>query len=248
MYPFLTAKKFIPLAHRGANYYNTENTLEAFKKALNFGFMHIETDVRASKDGIPYIFHDQTLERLTGDKIAINKLKSSDLEKIRLRGGASIPKLEEVLEEFPQTFFNLDAKSWDVVRPLAKSINRLKAFHQICIGSFNDYRISALKRLLKGPVCYSAGTIKSLKIILLVKLGIKPKIIEPCIQLPYVFKGMKIINQSVVSKIKKSGTKIHIWGTNAENSIVELIDYGVDGLMVDDCLLLKKLLIKKGLW
>ena len=64
MYPFLTSRKFIPMAHRGANYYNTENSLEAFKKALDLGFLHIETDVRASKNGIPYLFHDQTLERI----------------------------------------------------------------------------------------------------------------------------------------------------------------------------------------
>ena len=43
LHPFLESKKFLPFAHRGANYYKTENTLEAFKKALDIGFTHIET-------------------------------------------------------------------------------------------------------------------------------------------------------------------------------------------------------------
>ena len=59
---------------------------------------------------------------------------------------------------------------------------------------------------------------------------------------------MKIINRNIVSKIKKSNTKLHIWGTNDKTHILELIDYGVDGLMVDDCVLLKDILTKKGLW
>ncbi|MED5530948.1 MAG: glycerophosphodiester phosphodiesterase family protein [Pseudomonadota bacterium] len=248
IHPFLTVRNFLPFAHRGANYYKTENTSEAFKKAMNLGFIHIETDVRASKDGVPYIFHDSTLERLTGDRIAINKLTSTDLAKIRLRGGNAIPKLEETLEEFPQIFFNIDVKSWDVVKPLAKTINHLKTFNQICIGSFNDYRIYAMQKLLNAPICFSAGTIKSFKILVMINLGMIPRIVEPCIQLPLFYKGRKIINQFVVSKIKKSRTKLHIWGTNNETHITELIDFGIDGLMVDDCVLLKKILTKKGIW
>ena len=80
------------------------------------------------------------------------------------------------------------------------------------------------------------------------KLGKIPLIEEPCIQLPLFFKGIKIINRHIVSKIKKSNTKLHIWGTNDEKHLLDLIDYGVDGLMVDDCLLLKDILTKKGLW
>ena len=247
MNTFLSKKKFIPLAHRGANYFELENTHEAFKKALDLGFTHIETDVRASKDGVPHLFHDQTLKRFTGDDIAINKLTENDLNKIRLKGSSVIPKLEDTLEEFPTTYFNLDAKSWDVVKPLANTINNLNNFNKICIGSFNDYRISKLRRLINGPICYSAGTIKSLKIIINIKMGLLPRILEPCIQLPLFFKGIKIINQSIVTKIKKSGAKIHIWGTNKECNILELIDFGIDGLMVDDCLLLRQILMKKGI-
>ena len=58
----------------------------------------------------------------------------------------------------------------------------------------------------------------------------------------------QILNRSLIEKIKQTGTKIIVWVINKENHINELIDYGVDGLIVDDCLLLKKILIKKGLW
>ena len=248
MHPFLSSRKFIPFAHRGANYFHPENTLGAFKKAIDLGFTHIETDVRASKDGVPYIFHDRTLKRLTGEDTAISELNSSDIEKIRLRGSTPIPKLEEILEEFPKVFFNIDAKSWDVVEPLAKTINHFKSFKRICIASFNDYRILELRKLIEKPVCYSTGTIRSLKIIMMLKIGITPKIVEPCIQLPLFYRGVKTINKTIISRLKDSQTKLHVWGTNKEIHLSKLIDYGVDGIMVDDCVLLKNLLNKKNLW
>ena len=247
-HPFLNSRKFLPFAHRGENHLKPENTFEAFKTAVDLGYSHIETDVRASKDGIAFIFHDPTLERLTGEKIPFRKLTSNDLGKIRLRGSAIIPKLDETLEEFHQIYFNIDAKTWDVVGPLASTINHLKIFHRICVASFNDNRVLKLRKLIKGPICFSAGTIKSIRILMMAHLGVTPRIVEPCIQLPLFFKGVKIINRAVVSKIKKSGTKLHIWGTNKEHFINELIDLGVDGLMVDDCLLLKEILISKGIW
>ena len=49
-HPFLNARKFLPFAHRGENYLKPENTFEAFKTAVDMGYSHIETDVRASKE------------------------------------------------------------------------------------------------------------------------------------------------------------------------------------------------------
>ena len=74
---FLSSRKFIALPHRGAHFFSKnnsnkylENTHSAFSKARELGFTHIETDVHASKDSIPYIIHDPTLKRLTGDDVA----------------------------------------------------------------------------------------------------------------------------------------------------------------------------------
>ena len=128
---FLNSRRFIALPHRGAHFFSRnnsnqylENTHSAFSKARDLGFTHIETDVHASKDSISYMIHDPTLKRLTGDDIALKDLTSKDIEKIRLKGSHLIPKLEETLEEFPSTYFNIDAKSWKVVEPLADVINK----------------------------------------------------------------------------------------------------------------------------
>ena len=59
---------------------------------------------------------------------------------------------------------------------------------------------------------------------------------------------LNINEQLQIERIKNTGAKIIVWVINKESHIMELIDYGVDGLIVDDCLLLKKILIQKGLW
>lgn len=54
------------IAHRGYSESYPENTILAFEKAIEIGCDMIETDVRLSKDFIPILFHDDTLNRCTG--------------------------------------------------------------------------------------------------------------------------------------------------------------------------------------
>ena len=223
---FLSSRKFIALPHRGAHFFSKnnsnqylENTHSAFSKARELGFTHIETDVHASKDSIPYIIHDPTLKRLTGDDVALKDLTSKDIEKIRLKGSHLIPKLEETLEEFPSTYFNIDAKSWRVVEPLADVINKTETFDRICIASFNDQRISHIRNLIKGSICFSAGTLKSLSIMISLRLGVISDIDVPCLELPLFYRGIKVLNRSLIKKINKQELKL-LYGLLTKKTIL----------------------------
>ena len=88
---FLSSRKFVALPHRGAHFFSKdnsdqylENTHSAFSKAVELGFTHIETDVHSSKDSVPYVMHDPTLKRLTGENIALKELTSKDLSLIHI--------------------------------------------------------------------------------------------------------------------------------------------------------------------
>lgn len=92
------------LAHRGASAYAPENTLAAFDLAVRQGADYIELDVQLSADGIPFVLHDENLERTTGGKGRAS-LRTAD-ELMRLDAGAwfsprfagqRIPLLEDVL-------------------------------------------------------------------------------------------------------------------------------------------------------
>ncbi len=95
---WLTAR---PIAHRGYHDLNQsrwENTLSAFDAAIEHGFA-IECDVHLSKDGIPIVFHDTELKRLTGTEGRLADHTASELGQLNIGGTADrVPTLKEMLE------------------------------------------------------------------------------------------------------------------------------------------------------
>lgn len=89
-------------AHRGlwAPDGPDENSLEACLKAAQAGY-GIEFDVRPSKDGVPILFHDRALHRMTGEAGSVDTLSANNLEAKRTRSGAPIITLQTLLEEWP---------------------------------------------------------------------------------------------------------------------------------------------------
>jgi glycerophosphoryl diester phosphodiesterase len=87
-------------AHRGLHDNKTdapENSLEAFRKAVEAGF-GIELDVQLSKDRVPVVFHDFTLQRICGAEGKLMDYTYEELQQFTLFGTSEkIPKLEDVL-------------------------------------------------------------------------------------------------------------------------------------------------------
>ena len=94
---FLDKNNFWAIAHRGANLLAPENTIEAFTAAVNLGFEYLETDVRASIDGVPFIMHDANLSRMTGENLDINSLTSDDIDSIKINGTSWIRERDSLL-------------------------------------------------------------------------------------------------------------------------------------------------------
>jgi glycerophosphoryl diester phosphodiesterase len=89
-----------PIAHRGLHGPGTpENTMAAFRAAIGAGYA-IECDLHPSADGVPVVFHDDALERLTGERGFLRDRTAADLGRLRV-GGAdeAIPTLRALLEE-----------------------------------------------------------------------------------------------------------------------------------------------------
>ena len=116
--PFLDHPAPIPFAHRGGAGVFPENTLPAFKNAIDIGYKNLETDVHLTKDREVIAFHDESLERVANISEKISDLTLKELSQIKIDNYATIPTLLELLELFPQAKINIDPKSDSVVTPL----------------------------------------------------------------------------------------------------------------------------------
>jgi glycerophosphoryl diester phosphodiesterase len=89
-----------PIAHRGLHDKargRYENTLGAARAAVQAGF-HIEVDLHLSADGVPIVFHDDTLDRLTALKGPVRGKSVAELAKIMIAGTKDhVPTLDELL-------------------------------------------------------------------------------------------------------------------------------------------------------
>jgi len=132
----------IVLGHRGASRIEVENTLAAFKRALEEGADGVELDVRLSADGEVVVFHDDDLLRMAGREELIADLPYRDLAEVTLERGASIPTLSAVLREIP-ALINIEIKppphlriaGW--CRAVADVIEAARAWDRVLVTSFH---------------------------------------------------------------------------------------------------------------
>ncbi|UQI47615.1 glycerophosphodiester phosphodiesterase [Streptomyces sp. HU2014] len=88
------APEFTAVAHRGDPYVHRENTLASLGSALRAGAGAVETDVRLTRDGVPVLLHDATLERLWGQARLLDSLSAEELRELTDGG---VPTLREAL-------------------------------------------------------------------------------------------------------------------------------------------------------
>ncbi|WP_326657584.1 glycerophosphodiester phosphodiesterase [Streptomyces sp. NBC_00385] len=82
------------VAHRGDPYRVRENTLLSIRSAIERGADAVEIDVRVTRDGVPVLLHDATLERLWGHDVRLDRLTHQELTE---RTEGAVPTLREAL-------------------------------------------------------------------------------------------------------------------------------------------------------
>ena len=156
-YPFLDAAGPIAFAHRGASPVGLENTLAAVERVVRLGFDYLETDVRVTRDGVPVLLHDATLDRTTDRSGAIRELPWAEVARARVRGREPVPRLDELLGSYPALRINLDVKTPAAVGPLVAAVRRAGAVDRVCVGSFYDRLVAAVRAELGPRLCTSLG-------------------------------------------------------------------------------------------
>ena len=139
-------------AHRGVKRRGIadENSLEAFKAAVELGIDGIELDVRLTRDGKAVIMHDADLRRVAGDNRKVESLTYRELSDIELRNGSSVPLLDDVTACVPEPIrIDFEVKDPEALAVVAKKLNTSAGLRaRSMISMFNeDVAVEAMKLL-----------------------------------------------------------------------------------------------------
>ena len=247
-HPFLTAPRAHAFAHRGGSREVEENTMPAFAHAAGLGYSHVELDVHATRDGVVVIHHDPDLSRICSDPRKIADLDWSELRRIRTKGGAEIPRLEELFESYPQLFINIETKSQQVVAPLCALIQRLGVLERICIGSFDPSRTRAARAALGKDLLWSPAHAQVAR--LWTRGWGLPLALEDfgVVQVPVAWNGIEIVTRRFLHAAHSAGVAVQVWTVDEAHEMTRLLDLGVDGLMTDRPTLLREVLMSRDAW
>ena len=248
MHPFFEDYSFFGFVHRGGDEVETENTIEAFKYSSDLGFVFIETDVQATKDGHVVIFHDASLKRMAGVNKSINELTLKEINEINLLSGGKIPLLSEALETFPDLRFNIDIKTEDALEETVQIIKKMNFLDKTCLASFSSSRLKRIKNLAGPEACISSGQMDIFKM-MCQSIGIELQAtMSQCAQIPVKQWGVPVLTKRFIETAKKQNKFVHVWTIDDIDQMFELIEFGVDGLMTDKPSVLKEAMLKKGLF
>lgn len=243
----MTQKKTLKLpkliGHRGVKDLCPENTLESILKAFDLGLSFVEIDVKISKDRVPILLHDDTLDRTTnGSGLAIDydyeNIKKLDAGKFFYKENTNIfvPKLEDILSLCINYNGNLNIelkpnKKFEKenvyqIYKIIKNINQIDIF----FSSFDMISILEISKLYPQSIrSFLLDDFKEYNIDDLISISINN-------DLKICGLNIDLVTADIIKKIKESNMAITVYSDKNINlsSANDIFSIGVDSIFVDN--------------
>ncbi|WP_047982585.1 glycerophosphodiester phosphodiesterase [Ornithinibacillus contaminans] len=197
------------IAHRGYPVNYPENTLSSFQAAIDLGFSHMELDVHMSKDGVPVVMHDHTINRMTDGSGEIRNYTVEELKQFTIASEEKIPTLEEVLKlAKDRIMISIELKKPKLYPGIEQNIYEIiKKFEmedQVYVISFNHDSLFKLRTLSKdialGPL---VNKIRPHHLRLIKKLHAQ-----------YFAVNCNNIKEKHIKKCENTGVQLVVWTVN----------------------------------
>jgi glycerophosphoryl diester phosphodiesterase len=134
------------MGHRGASFYEPENTLRSFRRALQMGVAAVELDVHLTGDGRLAVIHDATLERTTNGRGLVRDFTLAELQRLDAGQGEAIPSLDEALDLVRgQAHLLVEMKEPEAAAVLLTFFRQRQAFAAAEVISFWHPALKAMK-------------------------------------------------------------------------------------------------------
>jgi glycerophosphoryl diester phosphodiesterase len=250
--PWLRDYRPLSIAHRGHSIAYPENTLEAYRKAIELGVEMIECDVNISRDGKLVMMHDSTLDRTTTGRGRVSAGTWDEIQRLDAGGkfnpgfaGTLVPATEETLLLYKEagilSCFEVKGADGDESDRIALGLVELFVKHDMLDTAFmSSYHHEALQlamstcpELLLAPERLPddapADPPEAMR-----QAKVFP---APVLQHQYT-----VLTADVVRALHQNEIAVWSWSTTDEDSMVFSIDLGADALMGDDVQLMLEVL------
>lgn len=229
------ATGFLLVGHRGAKDLAPENTAASFRLAEELGVDQIEFDVRITRDGIPVIVHDLTMERLAAapgpyTEIAVSQLSLAQLQAIPLASGHAVLTLAEMLE-LTTCVLQMEIKDPCAVPAVAVLLRQFPAHKKrIRATSFLPEALSLLQRhlpdvprgLILGRFPATAGGRQDMEDTL------------SSVEASALYTGFDNLTAADVERYRAAGLEVHVWPLSSPADMDRALQLNADGGTADD--------------
>ena len=210
------------LGHRGARNYAPENTIPAFELALQHGCDGIEFDVRRTSDGRSAVCHDRYFGGLEVCSNTFASLAAAE---------SSLPTLEEVITRFcTRAFLYIVLKVAGLEQITLDALGRNPPQRGYVVASFLAEVISTMHALdASVPLGLICGRTHEFAV-------------WPELPVSYVMPRYTLVTRDMVDEFHAADRRVLVWTVNSERDIREMAKLGVDGMLSDDTILLRRTL------
>ena len=239
-------------AHRGASATAPENTLAAFVLAAELGAAGIEFDVQLSRDGVPVICHDFSVDKTTDHTGRVSDFTLEEIKQMDAGSwfgpefaGERIPTLEELVDAVGQRLLlNLELKTAamranGLEEAVAAIIEERALYDRIIVSSFNPL---ALRRLHQIDPRVDLGLLYSPDMPLYLRRAWARRLI-PCQAMhPY----HEMVDEKYVQWARAAGYRVNVWTVDDPDEMRRLIGLGVNVIMTNTPAVLRDVLAQRS--
>lgn len=230
----------IIFAHRGASLHAPENTLSAFKLALDQGAAAVEFDVKLSSDDQIVIIHDQTVDRTTNGTGKVRSLSLSELKELDAGShydqrfcNERIPTLTDALQILSEDMLiNIELTNYSspfdkLPYLVAKEISHASVPDRIIISSFNPFALINFHRFSPTiPLAYLTFKGKS--------NSLMKKTLMKLLRINYIHPHKNDVNPIFIQAERYNRRKINAYTVNDPNLMKDFIRWGINGFFTDN--------------
>lgn len=232
-------RKIFIIAHRGFSLISPENTIASFKKAIEAGVDFIETDLRATSDGIIVCMHDPTLDRTTSGAGFVSTHSYREITSLDAGSwfspqfkGEHVPRLEELLDlAAGKVGLALEIKTPGIEEEVVEDVEKWGIEDEVIILSSHWVVLGKVKSLNPRITTLADLPIPS-KESLRAALSHGANIVS-------IHKAM--LERDFVRYAHRRGVLVNVWPVNTEKEVQAALDAEIDFITTDDPLTVSKL-------